>query len=384
MKKSILFILILSICFGHLCDAQDNDSVKSHHDFGFSGQLSGWTNITPDINTKGWIGSRYIPQINYGYHMKDNQLIDFEGSANLYGELGIVSLNNISADAKIKPYRLWTRFSNTQNEFRIGLQKINFGSAQMFRPLMWFDKMDPRDPLQMTDGVWAMLYRHYFTNNANIWLWTLGGNKDIKGWELLKTSGKFQPEIGGRFQIPLTNGESAFSYHYRMADISTQMMPISQVEEHKFGLDVRADITVGLWFESAWTYHNKDIGLLTNQNMITVGSDYTFPVGNGIGITAEHMIYGMSKKAFNFDKNTNFTGLALNYPVTLFDNINTMIFYDWDNNHVYSFINWQKQFNNISFYLMGYWNPTSYNIPGQSNFSRFAGKGIQIMVVWNH
>ena len=384
MKKKLLVIFILSICFGLVCYAQDSDSVKSHHYFQFNGQLSGWGNISPDINTKGWIGTRYIPQINYGYHLKDNQLIDFEGSANLYGELGIVSLNNISVDAKIKPYRLWTRFSNTQNEFRIGLQKINFGSALMFRPLMWFDKMDPRDPLQMTDGVWAMLYRHYFSNNANIWLWTLGGNKDTKGWELFKTSGNFQPEIGGRFQIPSPKGESAFSYHYRMADISNLMMPVSQVKEHKFGLDIRTDIIVGLWMESTWTYHNRDIGLLTNQNMITVGTDYTFPVENGIGITAEHMIYSMSKKAFNFDKNSNFTGLALNYPVTLFDNINTMIFYDWENNHVYSFINWQKQFNNISFYLMGYWNPTSYNIPGQSNFSRFAGKGVQLMVVWNH
>ncbi|MEA5081510.1 MAG: hypothetical protein VB024_07820 [Dysgonamonadaceae bacterium] len=258
MKKKLLVIFILSICFGLVCYAQDSDSVKSHHYFQFNGQLSGWGNITPDINTKGWIGTRYIPQINYGYHLKDNQLIDFEGSANLYGELGIVSLNNISVDAKIKPYRLWTRFSNTQNEFRIGLQKINFGSALMFRPLMWFDKMDPRDPLQMTDGVWAMLYRHYFSNNANIWLWTLGGNKDTKGWELFKTSGNFQPEIGGRFQIPSPKGESAFSYHYRMADISNLMMPVSQVKEHKFGLDIRTDIIVGLWMESYDTPQKLD------------------------------------------------------------------------------------------------------------------------------
>ena len=87
MKKKLLVIFILSICFGLVCYAQDSDSVKSHHYFQFNGQLSGWGNITPDINTKGWIGTRYIPQINYGYHLKDNQLIDFEGSANLYGQL---------------------------------------------------------------------------------------------------------------------------------------------------------------------------------------------------------------------------------------------------------------------------------------------------------
>ena len=68
------------------------------------------------------------------------------------------------------------RYSSDQFELRLGLQKINFGSASMLRPLMWFDQMDPRDPLHLTDGVWGLLARYYFLNNANIWLWGLYGN----------------------------------------------------------------------------------------------------------------------------------------------------------------------------------------------------------------
>jgi len=110
-----------------------------------------------------------------------------------------------------KPYRFWARYSAKQVELRIGLQKINFGSASMLRPLMWFDQVDPRDPLMLTDGVWGILGRYYFLNNANIWLWGLYGNDNRKGWEIFNSQ-KTIPEFGGRLQIPVPKGESGFSF----------------------------------------------------------------------------------------------------------------------------------------------------------------------------
>ena len=85
---------------------------------------------------------------------------------------------------------------------RGGLQKINFGSANLLRPLMWFDQIDPRDPLQLTDGVWGILGRYYFLNNANIWVWGLIGNDQRKGWEVIP-SVKNKPEFGFRVQMPI-------------------------------------------------------------------------------------------------------------------------------------------------------------------------------------
>ena len=112
---------------------------------------------------------------------------------------------------------MWVKFSGDQFELRAGLQKINFGSAQMFRPLMWFDRIDPRDPLQLTDGVYGLLARYYFLNNANIWLWGLYGDDKIKGWELIPSK-KNSIEYGGRVQLPLYTGEIAATYHHRTAD----------------------------------------------------------------------------------------------------------------------------------------------------------------------
>ena len=84
---------------------------------------------------------------------------------------------------------------------------------------MWFDRIDPRDPLQLTDGVWALLLRYFFLNNANIWLWGLYGNDDVKGWEFLPTV-KDDIEFGGRIQVPVPLGELGLSYHHRRADVN--------------------------------------------------------------------------------------------------------------------------------------------------------------------
>lgn len=139
-------------------------------------------------------------------------------------------------------------------EVRLGLQKINFGSANMLRPLMWFDQLDPRDPLQLTDGVWGLLGRYYFLNNANLWVWGLYGNNQQKMWETGNTYSGF-PELGGRFQTPVPRGELAFTYHYRKADLSEHSLLSNQptsVGENRVGIDGKWDLGVGLWFEAVW------------------------------------------------------------------------------------------------------------------------------------
>ena len=372
--RSILVVILLSWSISQFAQ-------ESKHSFRFSGQLSGWGSWTPSTDTKAWLGGRYLPQLNYGYTLNNGRLIDFEGAANIYGELEFGD-PDVDATGKIKPYRFWARYSTAHSELRVGLQKINFGSAQIFRPLMWFDRMDPRDPLQMTDGVWGGLYRYYFQNNANVWLWALTGNKDPKGWEMFGTAGKLHPEAGGRLQLPFPSGETALSYHLRKAD--RQMLDMGKATEHRFGFDIRADVEVGLWLETSWTHYTKSAYGLTNQHMFTLGSDYTFGIGNGLGITAEHMLYSLTEKPFSLNNNINFTGVSLNYPLSIVDDISTMFYYDWSNSDLYTIITWQRQLNNISIYLMGFWNPETYGILGMSGSTRFAGKGLQLMVVWNH
>ncbi len=353
----------------------------------FKGQLSAWTLFNGGLDLPAHMGGRYIPQLNYDLKFKETHKIDFEASANLNGNIGFNPFDTLISDGQLKPYRLWGRYSSRQFEFRVGLQKINFGSASMLRPLMWFDQVDPRDPLKLTDGVWGVLGRYYFLNNANIWLWGLYGNNDPKGWEIAGTH-KSHPEFGGRIQSPIPAGEAAISYHHRIADtreLDGIVPAFAKVQENRIGLDVRLDLIVGAWLEGSWVNNNEDLGLYTNQQIFNAGVDYTFGIGNGLLIVYEQLLAAYDEKAFQFQNRTSYSLLTLSYPIGIFDNISGIVYYDWTNHNIYNFFNWQKQFKHIVLYLMAYWNPEDYRIPTQETIQNlYAGRGIQIMFVLNH
>ncbi len=381
-----LGIIVLVLCVENISAQKTKSELKDS--VLFKGQISGWVHYNSNNSLPLWNGARYIPQVNYEIKPSGDKLIDFEVSINAYGSLGLNPFDSISTSGKFKPYRLWARYSTHQLEIRAGLQKINFGSASLLRPLMWFDQVDPRDPLRLTEGVWGILGRYYFLNNANIWMWGLYGNTSTKGWETMPTK-KNIPEFGGRVQFPVPKGEAAFTYHHRSAsnNFGTEGFENNgkNITENRFAFDARLDVTVGFWLEAAWINKKRDLGIFTNQEIGNLGIDYTFGIGNGLTVTYEQLVSSYDEKPFNFDNTVNFSLLNMTYPIGLFDNLSTIIYYDWTNDSAYNFVNWQKQFNKLSLYFMGYINPKKYNIPTQGNGEMlFAGNGIQVMLVFNH
>jgi hypothetical protein len=361
-------------------------SSKANDTLIFQGQATGWVNLNADIKIPAWLGASYIPTLDYQLRLPENRLVDFEASAYLNGYVGFGHPDSVVTEANLEPYRLWTRFSARQFEIRLGLQKINFGSAAMLRPLMWFDQLDPRDPLQRTNGVWGLLGRYYFLNNANIWLWSLYGNKEAKTWEIAKTAPK-TPEFGGRIQLPVLKGDAALSCHFRTADIGSLDSVSSDATspEQRLGLDGKWDVGIGIWFESAWIHKSVNTGILTNQEIFAVGADYTFALGNGLNVVYEHMIYGLGEKAFDFTNRLSFSGLNLSYPININNQLYAVFYHDWTNSTFYNFVNWKHQFSKFDVYFMAYWNPVDYAIPLQNTKNIItAGKGIQIMMVYNH
>jgi hypothetical protein len=374
-----IFVLIVLLLFTPVISAQDSII--------FKGQASGWMNYNRGSVLPVYAGVRYIPQINCSFPLKNDHKIDFEASVNINASAGLNPFDSVKASGKIKPYRIWVRYSTRQFELRAGLQKLNFGSASLLRPLMWFDQVDPRDPLKLTDGVWGVLARYYFLNNTNIWLWGLYGNNKPRGWEISGINANY-PEAGGRIQLPVPKGEMALSFHHRIADtrnLSVLIPEYSKVPENKIGFDMKLDLIVGFWVEASWVNKRKDLGIFTNQEIINTGIDYTFGLGNGLYIIYEQLIAAYDLKPFFFQNTTSFSLLSVSYPLGLSDNISGIVYYDWKNRNSYNFINWQKQFRNISLYIMGYWNPEIYNIPAQGEGQNlFAGRGVQVMVVFNH
>ncbi len=388
--KFLVYIAALIIfgCF--------STGISAQHAFSYQGQASAWANMNPGNDMPMWTGARYIPQINYDFDSGNTRSFGIEASANINGSTGLRLFDSLAYEGRIKPYRIWARYATNQLELRLGLQKINFGSASMLRPLMWFDKVDPRDPLQLTDGVWGLLGRYYFLSNANIWVWALYGNEGLKTWETGLTTRR-TPEFGGRVQMPLNRGEAAFSYHHRSADqlvfpipdFSSCISPVSffesAVPENRYGLDLRLDVEVGLWMEAAWINKSRDVGIFTNQEIITLGADYTFGIGSGLNLVVEHLLLSYDIRAFAFDNKTHFSCTSLSYPISMFDNISAIVYYDWTNDNIYSFASWHHQFRRFGLYLMAFVNPETFDLPQQNDSSQlFSGKGFQLMLVYNH
>ena len=164
-----------------------------------------------------------------------------------------------------------------------------------------------------------------------------------------------------------------------------QIPEYDQIPENRIGLDTKVDLKVGLWFEGTWITKSKDIGEFTNQEILCIGTDYTFGIGNGLYVLFEQLLYAYCEQPFEFQQKISYSGFTLTYPIGIVDNISAIIYYDWDNNNAYNFINWNHNFKHISFYLMGYWNPEQYNLPQYGAATdTFAGPGIQVMLVYNH
>jgi hypothetical protein len=281
------------------------------------------------------------------------------------------------------------RLSSARFEARAGLQKINFGSATMLRPQQWFDRIDPRDPLELTDGVYGLLTRYYFQNNTNIWAWGLLGNSSPKGWEQVG-SVRWVPEPGARVQVPIPRGEVAATYHHRVIDYShVDKIPemLDEQAEDRLGLDAKVDVGIGLCFEGTlsretrWLDEDDDPSVWTRSAV--VGVDYTFGLGSGLGVTAEHMLAGGAAEPFGRGTDAQFSALMLGYPIGILDNLRAIALYDWRGKGVYSFVGWQRTLDSWLFSASAFWNPdtpVSLGAPGGGA----AGKGIQLMVVFNH
>ncbi|NLE35440.1 MAG: hypothetical protein GX622_10085 [Bacteroidales bacterium] len=352
----------------------------------FSGQVSSWVSATTGGELPLWGGGRYIPQLNIGTGEQGSRL-DGEFSANIYGSLGFRPFDTAATAGGIKPYRLWVRYSTNQLEVRLGLQKLSFGSAMMLRPLMWFDRLDQRDPLQLTDGVWGVMTRYFFLNNANIWLWGLYGTHDPRGWEVVPGNKKI-PELGGRVQFPVPAGEIAVTYHHRVADsraMAGMVTPHEKIPENRIGLDTKWDLKAGLWFEGSYTHKGEDLGYLTNLLLVSAGMDYTFGIGNGLYAAFEQVLISHDSEPLAFSDPSTFSGLTVSYPIGLFDNLSMIIYCNWNDGDLYNFVRWHRQFNNTDLYLMAFWNPESLTLPAQTEAPEiFAGRGIQFMFVYNH
>jgi hypothetical protein len=335
---------------------------------------------------------RFIPELKFSLALGRGARLDAEASADAYGSASFLSGAPANTSGDVKPYRAWLRFSTSRFEARVGLQKLNFGSASIFRPLMWFDSLDPRDPLQLTDGVYGLLLRAYTKGNANFWAWGLYGNEDSRGWDLAPPDKK-SPEFGGRVQVPLFKGELAATYHRRKAAIDGLVpvmgpppespLPVPPVPEDRFAVDGKWDIGVGVWLEGALVHQRTALLPAPYQRAVTFGLDYTFGLGNGLNVMAEHFRLASAVRAFGRGDGLSLSAFLLRYPLGLLSEVSGIFYYDWKDRGVYRFLSWKRTTDAVSFSVIVFWNPAELRIfQGRPGSASFAGTGFQLLLAY--
>jgi len=365
--------------------------------FSLGGMLSGSALIRLDEPFRALFNIRAIPELKFSLPAGPRLTFDGELSANAWVDYSVIpSYNDRGGHIDLAPYRAWLRLSTSRFEARLGLQKLSFGSATLFRPLMWFDSLDPRDPLQLTDGVYGLLLRYYFAGNANVWAWGLYGNGDRRGFDVAPPDKK-TPEFGGRVEIPLFKiGEIGATYHHRKAEVGllsaslapsldlASPLPVPPVPEDRFGFDGKLDLGVGVWFEGTLVHQHLPLSPLPYQRALTLGLDYTFALGRGLTAVAEHFRLASSARAFSAGDGFSFTALLLRYPMGLLDQLSGIFYYDWENRDIYRFLSWTHTTDALTFSAIVFWNPAELAIYGvRPGSTSFAGTGLELLLAYH-
>ncbi len=350
----------------------------------FSQLLYGYIGYYPKYEAMSEVGLGYIPKLSAEAPIDSLHGFKMEASLTLGATAKFREFVEVNGNVNVRPYRVWIRYATPQIEIRAGLQSIEFGSAQFLRPLQWFDKKDRSDPLQLSGGVYGLLGRYYFPNNANVWVWGLYGNKQLGLQDLLPVNPK-HPGLGGRFQMPIPKGEAAITFNrstFRQ-EVITQNSPI--VHENRFGIDAKADLGVGLWVEAAWSALSHLAESVKSRRLLTVGADYTFGLGNGLTIQTEQMFssYGGSHK--NWEHPDTIGLISAQYPMTLSDQVGLLLYRQWKAEKNYFVAQYRHDFRRWTVFIIGFLRPFEPDIMSKNDvITTITGSGIRILLMYHY
>ena len=330
--------------------------------FSTKGQL--WSNISTNDNIKHTLQYTigYLPTFSLEKNLKKNHFLDMEISARLVRTYH----DDYIFDNSEELYRYWIRYTSEKLETRIGMQKIIFGPAQILRSLNWFDTFSIQDPTGQTEGVEAILIRYFPSNVFSIWAW------GVKEKEL---------SPGGRVEISMENGECGLTFHN---DI---------VGSNRFSIDYRYDGFIGFWSEVAIirTGNNKR-EIIDQNNLISIGVDYTAPISNGILLMMEYKRSdNVNKSIFpHYISGNNSIAFMSSIPIGIFHNImflstifSTKSRINSTNNrdHYYN-LQWSSIYDqySINLGLHHYFTESRSSISNESNFVN----GISITFIYNY
>jgi len=342
MKRLLLLVLLISLILPLM-------SWSFEHDIYSSGKY-----LLADEADRGELFIEYYPSLQREIYQSGNITMDVY--LEMAGRVESVSIDEkCNSNFDLEMYRFWLRSSTGQSEFRVGLQKLNFGSASYLRSLQWFDRINALDPRQQTEGVWSMLARYYGIDNSNYWFWVIYDENELKGLELVETRDETL-EMGGRMQLPILGGELGFSYHNRGVknpsfDVREEKL-FSEAQEKRIGFDGRWDIGIGLWLESSVSIYQEVDSLSLYAEYYTLGGDYTFKLGNGVHLLAEHQYKRKESQFWEIpEEEQNISLIAADYPLGMYGSLLGLASYDHEREDMYYYLSYSRVYDYLSLYF---------------------------------
>ena len=321
--------------------------------FSMKGQF--WINTEFRNNDNYQIG--YIPTLATYYKFSQNNIIDLEWA---YHFSRTYNSNSLKFQNE-RTYRGWVRYIYKSIEFRLGLQKIVFGPAQILRPLAWFDNIDIKNPTGHTRGVEAFRIKYFFSNDLSIWAWIIKEESNNMTY-------------GGRSELSTSLGEWGLTIH---RDTSIESKLVSQFSipisgsHSRLGLDYRYDGLLGFWFEGSNYYIEKQNNYNNdNYSLMTIGLDYTIPVGTGLHVLMEN--YRSTGWLNSSNTNQNILAIMANLSIGMFHQIMVISNFDWDDKNIYNYLQWSSIYDRFSINCMASINPSE------------VGNSLQLMFIYNH
>ncbi len=323
----------------------------------------------------------YIPTLSLVHELNRSSTVDLEWAYR--GGLLINGAVDTGVQKFGRQHRLWVRYATERLDLRLGLQKIAFGPGQLLRPLAWFDTFDLRDPTSQTDGVTAIRIQYFPVPRLAVWGW--GIRPDVPD----------SMSVGGRVEYTFGAGEVALTYHRhqptRLDDTGLSLLFLGNQEE-RYALDLRWDGPIGLWTELVSARAAAaTVSLSDRMELAMAGGDYTFPVGNGLYVMAEYL---WSRATIGDLRTEAQASMGLvSYPLGMLDRLLLVVVYSRSQKSLYRFVQWQRTYDNFILTLIGFVNPersastaTAFGAQagGSAPSLASAGRGMQLMIIYNH
>ncbi|MFQ6613493.1 MAG: hypothetical protein ACE5D1_01495 [Fidelibacterota bacterium] len=277
-------------------------------------------------------------------------------------------------------YRAQFRFGGSDWDLRAGLQQLNFGPGRYLRALQWFDTLDPRDPLQLSNGVRGVRLKKYAANST-LQLWALENTSALRGFEWLPGAEE-SPEWGGRYLLS-AHGDWGATVHNRKIRVEAETgdREMETGNEWRFAADGAWDLGPGVWVEGVAIYRDLPLHRDWNQErFLTIGMDYTLSALHGLTVSGEYFGTRLGQRE-NPVHTVSLGAAELRLPVTLTDQISWIVFSDLKSGWSVSTISWQRILDSWIVYCGWIFQSGSQpvSVPGLGLSS-----GILLLLVFNH